>query len=550
MMTVFPHTLLRGAAILALLSGALFALLASPSPAQAFQEKHPLLMIVVSFEGDDGGMPQPYNSSYDWNASLFADAGSLSAYYREMSDSRLEFQPAHETSTFDQAGNVNVADRVDDGIVHVALPQSYHAWGLVNNDQAVAQDFADMVLDAFSAAGAFVDYAAYDANHDNRIEPEELVVAICVPGYDASALSEPNRTDIPVMWPHQGFIDKKSASSGSSNTMSLDSYIAITENLLEEEDGTSTVQQEPLGVVYHEIGHYLGLPDLYALNANPETGAWGAYNVGALSLMGLGAWSITLDDQNGWQYSPTALDAWSRFALGWSEPTLVTSSGDYRVSSQNSEQGYSCLKIPTAEAGQYYLVENRQPIGLDAALAESYEECPEGGLVIWHIDEAVCERYGEENHVNDTDHRPGVMPLCFEFDDSEACFTSWDASKPDSRFPFFSSSTVERFTGNSSTEISLPVYASDPESDSPGNRTESNITLQFPDASADVMTVRVNLPDQLQATLNASAETASDDQGSHSAAAAIPAPRPEALIIIGIAIVVVGFAASALLPRR
>ena len=106
------------------------------------------------------------------------------------------------------------------------------------------------------------------------------------------------------------------------------------------------------------------------------------------------------------------------------------------------------------------------------------------------------------------------------------------------------------FTASSSTEISLPVYASDPEGDSPGNRTDSNITLQFPDASADVMTVRVNLPDQLQATLNASAETASDDQGSRSAATAIPAPRPEALIIIGIAIVVVGFAASALLPRR
>lgn len=69
-----------------------------------------------------------------------------------------------------------------------------------------------------------------------------------------------------------------------------------------------------IGVLCHELGHGLGLPDLYGVN--PVTGAaTGDKGAGDWSLMGTGNWNTPS--------SPAHFDAWCKKELGWLVPTVI-----------------------------------------------------------------------------------------------------------------------------------------------------------------------------------------------------------------------------------
>src|SRR4029077_1531291 len=60
----------------------------------------------------------------------------------------------------------------------------------------------------------------------------------------------------------------------------------------------------PFGVLCHEFGHLLGLPELYAPGGLPQEG------IGVWGLMGQGTW-LRLGER------PPHLSAWSKLRLGW-----------------------------------------------------------------------------------------------------------------------------------------------------------------------------------------------------------------------------------------
>jgi hypothetical protein len=64
--------------------------------------------------------------------------------------------------------------------------------------------------------------------------------------------------------------------------------------------------------------------------------------------------------------------------LGWSEPQRILP-GAY-VAPQAETSAVAYMIDSGYPSGEYLLVENRQPVGLDGAL-------PQGGLAIWHVDE-------------------------------------------------------------------------------------------------------------------------------------------------------------------
>lgn len=440
-----------------------FALLAALLPAYAAhaEEVHeiPLAMIVVGFDGGESpDAAVPYDDGYDWASALFDEGESPASYFRDMSEGSFTFVPAKETSETGLDGNSNEADRVGDGVIHVMLHEDHGAWGAVNVDRSVTDDFVYMVMRTLEAASSYIDFAAYDANGDGSIAEEELAICICVAGYEASPITDFRRTDIPLMWAHAGILGFTTARDQTAAGLHFESYIAIAERYWEEYNPIETAKQEPLGIVYHELGHALGLPDLYAVVHTD--GAWSDYKVGALSLMDAGGWQYA-DDGAGWRNIPTALDAWSRYVLGWSEPTIVAHSGDYQVSSQLSSAGYKTLIIPTSDPDEFFLVENRQAEGHDISLAPDYLDS--GGIVIWHADNAIYERYYDANQVNDADHRPAVM--------------SQDAS--------------------GETSAALALYNDD--NDTPDALESAGITLQFDANPERDAIVRIELDDKAAA---------------------------------------------------
>ena len=95
--------------------------------------------------------------------------------------------------------------------------------------------------------------------------------------------------------------------------------------MLHLRDGTNP---NGTAVICHELGHYLGLPDLYD-TAYTTDGEWGSYQVNNLSLMCSGN---SVKDPDGTGYLQASLDMWSKIQLKWVTPQVVTESGTYTIS--------------------------------------------------------------------------------------------------------------------------------------------------------------------------------------------------------------------------
>ncbi len=123
------------------------------------------------------------------------------------------------------------------------------------------------------------------------------------------------------------------------------------------------------GVLCHEFGHLLGLPELYAPGGAPQEG------IGVWGLMGQGTWLRRGQE-------PPQLCAWSKLTLGWVEVETIERST--RVVLPAVERVPRVVKIPVHpdRAEEYYLLENRARVGADRSL-------PGEGLLVWHVDEGV-----------------------------------------------------------------------------------------------------------------------------------------------------------------
>jgi M6 family metalloprotease-like protein len=416
----------------------------------------------------------------------------VSAFYRDMSNGAFTFVPAAETSAYGRAGNTNKADAANDGIVHVNLPEAHGNWADSYYDDAQA---AGSMLAAFSralaAADAFVDFARYDSDADGKLSSSELAIAFVIAGYEDAIDGESLPEGSYSLWSHAWSYADAGVANPKHDGVTLDEYIAIAEKARSADDDAAQDIQEPLSVLTHELGHYLGLPDLY--DTSDGDGDWAEHTVNQTSLMADGEWATTRDAKGRTSYVPTALDAWSRYQLGWVKPTVVEKGGVYTVSAQDSDKGYSMLLVPTSRKGEYYLIENRTFTGHDAGLAGEYGDYRNGGLVIWHIDDGVVRLYLQANQVNAAAHRPGVMPLYPEEDDQFAYSLKYGSSTPDASSPFWTLSLFKELFG-SARYLDLPLYGKGAKADDPDARVLSGIRIEFLDDAGQDMRIRILMP--------------------------------------------------------
>jgi immune inhibitor A len=165
-------------------------------------------------------------------------------------------------------------------------------------------------------------------------------------------------------------------------------WLTVTDYILVPEESCDGGIIE-IGVICHEYGHILGLPDLY------DT-ATGEAGIGGWGLMGTGSWGG--DGQH--PESPSWPGAWSRRDLGWCTEAVVAQDGPVTLPAVGADDQVLVLRDPTMPAGELFLVENRLRTGYDQSL-------PGEGLLIWHVDGPVLDAYRWLNAVN-TDDRHGV----------------------------------------------------------------------------------------------------------------------------------------------
>lgn len=488
----------------------------------------PLITIVIGFAGDEGtnlgpddivtgpdgstwkASEQRYRDDYDWNRLLYSGENSITNYYATMSNDKFSWTPAtEETSAYGEGGNTNAYDAPGDGVIHVTLDRNHGNWKGAEFMSPEAKDQHDAYVDALNEASQYIDFANYDANGNGVLEPTEVCLLFIVAGYESSG-GEIDPSTWACRW-QLSSMDKDSFAPATivnpitHSEIVVDDYITMGEILTND---VVTAQPMPTSTVAHELGHYLGLPDLYDVNytsydpdATVDQFPWLAYDVGEISLMAGGSWGNYIADSGETVFVPVSFDPFYLEQLGYIEPVEVAADGTYDVSTLWSDEGYRCLRVPTSTEGEYYLVENRQYESFDRGLTSSYraerhKDKPQyynetGGVVIWHIDQGIVDARGTTaddpllgNTVNTVDHRPGVMPVYpenTEYRDGQALYTR----------PFFNANACETF-GMEGNVVPLLQYDG---CNTPAERVDSGIVLSVGDAVADVMSVTVDLPE-------------------------------------------------------
>ncbi len=204
------------------------------------------------------------------------------------------------------------------------------------------ESWEDFRSDIVALAGEQMDFAYYDADKDGVLDVMWILAATG------------NRENIDY------------CRGGTRQIMGRTSNgESVKANTFLDGQNCDSIRSRAYGNFNHEIGHCLGLPDLY-----------GEYDrLRYLSLMA-----------DSWSVPAFGFCAYDRVRLGWVEPMLVESTRrDLEL--RPAETNLQCIKIPTSSPGEYFLVEYRKKPARGFGSLRDDSHPPYNGLAIYHVDE-------------------------------------------------------------------------------------------------------------------------------------------------------------------
>ncbi len=322
--------------------------------AQQSASQVPLLVVQVDFTDYSISASETL-----WNQQLFGNSqGQLNHYFLETSQNSFSLTPAAESY-----------NNVNDGIIKVSLPIAHpNPAGGVGNFQS------DIAHPALTAADTYIDFSAYDSNANGRIDRDELqVMFLTAGGEQATGLR-------PGYWAHMSCIDGESFDGIEVMQCNNGSYTVFGERHFSfGSDGSDA----SIGIMAHELGHGIFyLPDLYDIDGTSS-------GIGGFGLMGSGSWGYKPSELPG--ETPVPMSAWSKHQSSFLiESTTEISNNNIPINATGTP-AYKAIKVKTANASEYFLIENRSSSGYDAGLYV-LDDIPlngsfGGGVTIWHIDE-------------------------------------------------------------------------------------------------------------------------------------------------------------------
>lgn len=260
--------------------------------------------MVFSKEGVTDRVRPDLTDPEDGKPGIDISGQTMHNYYEEISDGRVKFD----------GGPKGV-------IAWVKVPHSEAYYGASACTNGEAGDIADMqglpsnprfgngppqlIIDAASAINKSdpnFPWSDYDTDGDGRIDHLVLFHA----GKDKS--SGGGQQTWQALWAHRGFVDPEAGGYVVDNGGTPDPKddIKVFGYTLQYEDVEA-------GVLVHEFGHDLGLPDLYDTTRGGESSVvwWDLMDGGELTGKLIGT-------------HPTHMSAWSKFALGWTDPKVIT----------------------------------------------------------------------------------------------------------------------------------------------------------------------------------------------------------------------------------
>ncbi|MDG5799752.1 M6 family metalloprotease domain-containing protein [Marinilabiliaceae bacterium ANBcel2] len=310
-----------------------------------------MLVILANFS-DTNSSYSPADFDDFMNQEGYAGTGSFRDYYLEVSNGALDV-------------NSVVTQWVD-------LPNSsdYYSsrdrWG----------EFAYQSVLAASNAG--VDFSQFDNNGNGIIEG--IAIIHTGPGQEVTG-------DESHIWSHSWTL----SAAGYSESMRTFDGVKVDRYTVQPETHDEQGNKNSIGVICHEFGHNLGLPDYYDTNDNsyPGTGNW--------DLMARGTYNGETPGSLPAHHNP-----YSKMELGWiPQPQVISTAGELVLEPVIESQKVFLVESPYSQ--EYLLLENRRQIGFDSFI-------PGEGLLIYHVDEERIDNRRSSNNINTEEHQ-GLMVI-------------------------------------------------------------------------------------------------------------------------------------------
>ena len=337
----------------------------APGP-QAVTGEQPLLVVLVDFKD------VKIQREALWADLVFGETNSVKSFYADATGGAINIVPARESYTGAGAAN--------DGVVRVSLDYDHP-----NSVQASAEVVKDIkewstVVDAVKAAAALVDFASYDRNRDMKITEDELHILVVCAGYESSCSGD----FVPSVWGHYAH---PGIALGSAGGRGLTSYMMIGEM---HRDYGSPAHVATIGIICHELGHSLGLPDLYSNGR--------MLGLGGFSVMSDGNWGCLPGEDSG--TTPVFLDAYSLELLGAFPVQDVAPGAGFDGALRSISTGEkSILRLRVPGSGEYFLIENRQLEMNDLAMGYYMRHNAPGGLAVYRINPRFTNNYEDGRQV-------------------------------------------------------------------------------------------------------------------------------------------------------
>ncbi|HEX2166257.1 MAG TPA: M6 family metalloprotease domain-containing protein [Longimicrobiales bacterium] len=236
------------------------------------------------------------------------------------------------------------------------LPPEEHGWSSFGRiielrEEVLAASLGRIDFTQFDNDGA--DGIPDSGDDDGFVDFIAIVYAVKCPG-DGRAGG---------IWPHRAAMPPFSTTSIGANG----EPIRIADYVVLPALDPATCGPMRVGVLAHETGHALGLPDLYDYDGSSQ---------------GIGAWGLMGTGSHATEHSPAHLGAWAKEQLGW--VTVAELSGaDSTIAIPPVQQSRTVYRVQ-GDGREYLLLENRQRMGSDRFLAGQ-------GLLVWSVDPERAE---------------------------------------------------------------------------------------------------------------------------------------------------------------
>jgi len=268
----------------------------------------------------------------------YENTGSFRDFYQEISYG--QFLPISEVTNWFTASHEH----------------DYYAYSHPEGYPRVRQLVRDMV-DSLEASG--FDWSIYDNDNDGYVDALNLI-------HQGPGAEEGDQSNI---WSHKWSL--------GNLAVQYDGVIISSYTMNPEIQNGNLVA---IGVLAHEFGHALGLPDLYDTDYS-STGA------GKLALMASGSWGTSGNSP----WYPSTMIGWCKNRLGWVNVVEI-SEDQNNVTLQQSYTNNTIYKVDHPQVSEeYWLIENRQKIGSDTLM-------PTPGLAIWHINDNIANGWGPNSN--------------------------------------------------------------------------------------------------------------------------------------------------------